>query len=440
LELFLYLRYSRKWYFEVVMRIIGRHLKIICLSVFLLIMSSCQLTPSTEELNGRVTLWHSWPPIEALILEQALAQFQEIHPNVQIITTAFPEEQIFSEFLISGKDGLGPTLLLGRDSWVGDLAEAELIQPLSEELASLDLFNTRNLALTRYQGQQFGIPLMLAPRALYYNQTLVSAPPTTLDELLDEAAAGHSVAFVPRFTQAYWGIQAFGEGFFDDKARFTLAESGFSEWLTWLNDAQSASGVILNIDDESLLSLFASGQVAYYVAGPEVQSKILSLMAEMEDENTFEFGIAPLPGQPEHPAGPLLPAEIIMFYKFASHNEAIIAEELATFLVNQQQSIRFLRELDWVPANPAVRVDSRIYPNVFGFAQQTKTAVVIPNEIIADPFIEAGNHAYISVLSGVTTPSEAVCNFGKEVAKTQGYAQDTMSVPEGCILVSDDER
>jgi ABC-type glycerol-3-phosphate transport system substrate-binding protein len=273
--------------------------------------------------------------------------------------------------------------------------------------------------------------MALAPRALYYNPSIVSAPPETLDELLQEAAAGHNVAFVPRFVQAYWGIQVFGDGLFDDQAHFTLAESGLVEWLEWLDEAQSAPGVIMNVDEAALLSLFASGQLAYYIAGPEAQGLIDS---RMDDEHAFEIGVAPLPGQPEHPAGPLLPAEINMFYSFASQNEAMIADALAAFLVNQQQSIRFLRELGRVPANPEVRVDPRIYANVYGFAQQSRTAVVIPNEIIADLFVEAGNRAYVSVLSGALTPAEAVCDFGREVAKTQGYTETTMSVPDGCIL------
>jgi maltose-binding protein MalE len=129
-----------------------------------------------------------------------------------------------------------------------------------------------------------------------------------------------------------------------------------------------------------------------------------------------------------------------MFYEFAAPEERIIADELAAFLVNQQQSIRFLRELDRVPANPNVRVDPRVYPNVFGFAQQSKTAVVIPNEIVADDLMEAGNQAYANVLLGVLTPAEAVCNFGQEVAVSQGYLEATMSIPEGCAISFVDEQ
>lgn len=404
--------------------------------VFLLVLSSCQLTSSNDQLSGRVTIWHTWTPEETLVLDQALAEFEEIHPNVHIVSVAFSYDQILAEFMEAGKEGLGPTLIFGTNSWIGDLVDAGLIRPLPPDLAKLDLFNARNLAMTEYRGRQYGLPLALAPRALYYNKSLVSEPPETLDDLLQEAEAGRSVAFVPRFTEAYWGIQAFGEGLFDDRARFTLAESGFSEWLAWLNEAQSAPGVILNVDDQSLLDLFASGQVAYYVARPDAQALIA---AEMDEERGFEIGIAPLPGRTDAPGGPLLPAEVIMLYTFNSPEEMTITNELAAYLVNQQQSIRFLRELDHVPANPSVRVDKRIYPTVHGFAQQSHTAVVIPNEIVADLFVEAGNRAYVNVLSGVLEPAEAACNFGREVADFQDYTQANISLPKGCELVDSDE-
>jgi maltose-binding protein MalE len=405
--------------------------------MFFLMLSSCQRNASNEGLNGRVTIWHSWPSGEAVVLEETLDQFQEIHPDVHISTVAFPYDQLLAEFMLAGAEGLGPTLLLGTDSWLGDLVDAGLISPISQETTTWDLFNARNTALTQYQGQQYGIPLSLAPHALYYNKSLVSTPPSTLDELLAEAEAGRSVAFVPRFAKAYWGIQAFGEGLFDDQTRFTLAESGFAEWLSWLNEAQSAPGVIMNIDDESLMALFASGQVAYYVAGPEKQALIASIIKE---EDPFAIGITPLPGNPEAPSGPVLSAEIIMFYEFATPEERMIANELSAFFVNQQQSIRFLRDLDRVPVNSNVRVDPRVYPNVYGFAQQSKTAVVIPNEIVADTLVEAGNRAYANVLSGVLTPVEAACNFGQEVAVSQGYSEATMSIPEGCDITFEDEQ
>ena len=407
----------------------GRRLKVGWLLLSLVILASCRAATADDELNGRVTVWHSWSPEEAVVLDQALAQFQEINPKVTITSIALPEDQILDEFIASGNDGLGPGLLIGDDSWIGELANAGLIRPMTDRDDKEAIFNSRNSAITRYNNQLFGIPLFLEPRALYYNKSLVTEPPINLDELLQEAEAGNQVAFVPRFEEAYWGIQGFGEGLFDDQDHFTLAESGFTEWLSWLDEAQQAPGVILNIDDDSLMDLFTSGQVAYYVAGPEKQA---SIAAMMDEENSFEFGVVPLPQGPEGAAGPLLPAETILLYAFTSTEQTRIANALAAFLVNQQQSIRFMRDMERVPANPAVMVDGRIYPIANGFAQQARTAVVIPNEIPHDPLVAAGDRAYVSVLSGVLTPEEAVCQFGQEVAAYHDYSAAEMSLPQGC--------
>jgi maltose-binding protein MalE len=216
---------------------------------------------------------------------------------------------------------------------------------------------------------------------------------------------------------------------FDDQGKFTLAESGFEEWLSWLDEAQHAPGVILNVDNESLLDLFKSGQVAYYVGGPEIQKL---LPADSEGKILFDYGVAPLPDGPQGAAGSILPAETIFLYSFTSPEQTRIANKLAAFLVNQQQGIRFMRELDRVPANPSVAVDQRIYPIVHGFAQQVESAVVIPNEIQSQPLVKAGNRAYVSVLSGALSPEEAVCQFGLEVAAFQGFTTADMSLPQNC--------
>ena len=406
-------------------------LRIFTLLFLLFLLVGCRATSPGDELSGRITLWHSWPEEDVVVLEEALAQFQEIHPDVRIMPVAFTADQILEEFNKSGNDGLGPALLIGYDSWIGDLANSGLIRPLVPEEEGLSPFTSRNIALTQYQDQIFGVPLSLAPNALYYNKRLVAEPPRTLDELLQEAAAGKQVAFVPRFEQAYWGIQAFGEGLFDTQDRFTLAESGFTEWLSWLNEAQHAPGVILNVDDDSLVELFKSGQVVYYVGGPEKQA---FMMSTIDEEDPFEYGVVPLPDGPHGAAGPLLPAETILLYAFTSSEQTRIAYALAAFLVNQQQSIRFTRELGHVPANPSVRVDQRIYPIVNGFSEQAETAVVIPNEIASDALVSAGNRAYVSVLYGALSPEEAVCQFGIEVASFQNYTAANMSLPEGCEL------
>ncbi|MFN2232666.1 MAG: hypothetical protein ACK2U1_00455 [Anaerolineales bacterium] len=120
----------------------------------------------------------------------------------------------------------------------------------------------------------------MEPRALYYNAQQATELPNTLEELLTETTQGNRIAFVPYFEEAYWVIQTFGDGLFDADGRFTLAESGFEAWLDWLNHAQSDPGVILNDDAVSLLQLYVSEEIAYYVASPDQEKKILGSMDE----------------------------------------------------------------------------------------------------------------------------------------------------------------
>ncbi|MFN2201775.1 MAG: extracellular solute-binding protein [Caldilineaceae bacterium] len=402
---------------------------VLYVSCALLLLSGCQPISPVDGLSGRITFWHSWTGEDAAELRSVLRRFQEIHPGVRIAEISLPEDQILAEYRAAARNGLAPGVLLGRNRWIPELAGDGLIRPFPAAEAALVTSNIRNRAIVEYNDQLFGLPLFLAPRALYYNKSLVSEPSTTLDELLQQAAAGKRVEFVPRFEEAYWGIQAFGEGLFDADRRFTLAESGFEEWLAWLDRAQRAQGVILNVDDESLLDLFASGLMAYYVSGPE---SIKAISASMDPDNPFEIGVVPLPGGPNGPSGPIAEAETLMFFAHASPQEARIANVLATFLYNERQGIQFMRELDKVPANPRIVADRRVYPLVSGFVQQARTAVALPNGIPRDQLSAAGNRAYTSVLSGAASPAEAVCQFGEDVVGFLDYTADQVELPETC--------
>ncbi|MCO5190397.1 MAG: hypothetical protein M9918_19675, partial [Anaerolineae bacterium] len=122
---------------------------------------------------------------------------------------------------------------------------------------------------------------------------------------------------------------------------------------------------------------------------------------------------------------------------YSTENQNRTAAALAMFLANRQQGIRFLRDIDLVPANPTINVDPRIYPVPNGFARQVRTAVVLPNEIPAQSFLAAGNRAYTSVLSGTASPADAVCSFGLEVIGIMNYTAEDVLLPQGCRFVDE---
>jgi arabinogalactan oligomer/maltooligosaccharide transport system substrate-binding protein len=401
-------------------------LKASILIFLLLLIASCQTNSTDDELNGRITLWHGWSAEETSVLEGTLDEFQEINPDVSVVSVALPPEELLAQFEQAAADGLGPDLLLGSSDWIADLADAGLIRPLGEDDISDRQYRTTASAISGYHDAIYGLPLSVFPLALYYNKLMIDQPAEDLEELLSQAADGKRVAFVPRFQESYWGIQAHGEGLFDEEGNFTPVDSGFAEWLDWLNEAQNEPGVILNVDKEGLLDLFAREQIAYYVGGPEMLASLKETMG------ADKFGITTLPEGPLGPSGPLLPDEAILFYANSSPEQIRLANALAGFLTGPQQSIRFMRFLNRVPANPSVEVDSRLYPLISGFSRQAKDGIILPKQLNKTRFYAAGDRAIAGVLSGTITPEEALCRFGLSVADFQDYNDSEISLNEGC--------
>lgn len=379
-----------------------------------------------RELSGHVSIWHAWPESHQATLEEALTAFEESHPEVTVTTVAYDSRELLASFESAAATGVAPSLLLGSDAWVRVLADAGWIRPLETPEDGVRQLRGDAEEATSYLGTHYGVPVSLYPSALYYNTSLVRTPASTLEDLLEEAEDGRGVALEPRFKPSYWGIQAFGNGLFDAAGRFTVAGSGFAEWLEWLNTAQGEPGVILHEDNARLLDLFKEGGVAYYVAGPEMQAELIEAMG------VDAVGVRPLPDGPAGSAGPLLSVETAYQYAFASPEQRRIAAALAQHLGSKQQSMRFMRELGMVPANPDVRVDSRLYPPVSGFAEQAETAVVLPSDVINEQLYAVGDRAYAATLSGSLSPTEAVCRFGLEFAELHGYAEEDVDLPYGC--------
>ena len=318
-----------------------RGIRTLWLGFVLFLLIGCQPVTPEDDLSGRITVWHSWSGQDAIVLREMLDRFQEIHPNVRVVDLGIPADQILAEFKNSAQNGLAPGVIIGQDSWIRELAQEGLIREFPVSAATAALTSSRNRTIVEYEGNVYGLPLFLSPRALFYNKELVSEPSRTLDELLQDAAAGNRVEIVPRFEEAYWGIRSFGNGLFDVNGRLILKNSGFEEWLAWLDEAQNTQGMILSIDEESLLELFIGGETAYLVSGPDSMNMIAS---RIDDDNPLDYDVIPLPSGPSGPSGPLSKAETMLFYVHASPAQKRIANELATFLSNERQGIQFVRD------------------------------------------------------------------------------------------------
>lgn len=181
----------------------------------------------------------------------------------------------------------------------------------------------------------------------------------------------------------------------------------------------------MNVDDQRLEELFSAGEITYYIAEPWKITRLQEALGE-------DLAVSIIPSGPSGAAGPLLNAEAILFFSYSSAKQAEMVRILGEFLANPQQSIRFMREIDKVPANPRVSIDSRLYPVVASFSQQARTAVTIPGGWDEELLISAGDRAYAAVLSGEMPADQAVCTFARIIGQGQVPMDKEILLPDNC--------
>lgn len=390
---------------------------------FLALLIGC--TPETtdnnlgnSDLEGRILLWHSWSEEDALILDEVIDVFEQLHPAVTVITVRVDARELQTRYGDTAVLGLGPDLLIGPSDWLLPLANETLIDNIEPELTADESFDVARyvpsaFALVSYAEGIYGLPLNLQTPALYYNRRLLgeSEPADTFEGLLAQASEGQRVALSTRSEIAFMGVQAFGSPFLaevDNELRVGATQDGFISWLQWLQMAQEAPGIILSTDEERLTTLFLQEQVTYYIASYD-QLEMFQNALNADGEQIV--GATPLPSGPLGQARPLIGADILMFNTASSDSQRVVAIELAKFLTNSEQNNTFMRELGRLPANQRVRVNGGVYPLVAAFVQQGRTAVELPASLRDLIISDAGDAVYTAVLSGALTPEESICDF-----------------------------
>lgn len=389
-------------------------------ALLLLFLTACRSSSPDTTLDGRMLIWHTWTNSEAAALDDVMARFQEIHPDVNIKQQQFADmETMLSQFQVAADAGLGPDLLIAPGQQVRPLADAHLIDPLDAVLDEATIQRTEPAALDslRYSDELYGLPVTMDTLVLYYDTRLVEQPVRTLDALLAEAAEGRLVAISTNFIDAFWGVQAFGGRLFDEEWRVILDRGGFANWLAWLKDARDTPGMILDSSREALRTRFTENGVAYYVG---YASELSTLVETMGASNV---GVSTLPAGPNGNAAPFLTVQAFLFSTVSSDSQRRLATEFTSFVTNVEQQSSMMRETHLIPVNARVRVNPRLNPVVAEFASQARTAVPLRNIPEMDTVLRVGGDAYARVLEGIVEPAEASFSVTTAINEANGFAQ-----------------
>ncbi len=365
-----------------------------------------------EELSGNLLLWHGWTGAEADVLNnEVLPAWQAANPNVTVETLAVPFDQLKNKYQTESATGGGPDLLIGPLDWVGELATAELIQPLDDLIdpAVLENYVPTTVEALRFNDQLYGMPESFETVALFYNKTLVPEAPATTADL--EAMSGeinaanadvYGFALLSNFYHPAGYLFGFGGELFDENNMSALNSEGTVNFLTWLQELRAMPGIYEQNDDGAISSLFKEGRAAMVINGPWATGDFAgSIGAE-------NLGVAPLPLISENgdaaPA-PFLGVKHIMINSNADEEQAALAAAFAEWFTGPESASLLAEGAGHLPAHTGVDVSDD--PIASAFVAQAESATPLPTIPEMGQVWEPAGNMITTVLSGDATPEEA---------------------------------
>jgi ABC-type glycerol-3-phosphate transport system substrate-binding protein len=331
--------------------------------------------------------------------------YQQINPDVNIVVEVVPKEELLKRFLQQFRAGLSPNILLVDYDLMFEFIRINSLMAIDPKIINLGDILPTALTQVTYQDKVYGIPGAIFTQVLCYNKNKVNKNqlPQNLDDVLSQAKAGYTFGITSSFQDTFWGIQIFGGEIFDNQGRFSLKSGSWAAWMTWLQLAKTIPNVILSSSIVALEKSFIQGDLDYFVCDA---ASIFNLKKALVKDN---LGVTILPGQPEHPAGPLLYSKVLVIPKNFSPRQTAITLDFARFITNKQQQQRGAMDVgSFIPPNKTIRLDRRLFPIQATLEEQARNAVAIPLRDIpkAEIIFPIGENLYQQILEGTISPKE----------------------------------
>jgi maltose-binding protein MalE len=142
--------------------------------------------PPPAQLISTISIWHSWDEAEVAALWTIIGAFQHTYPNVGFDLVYVPKDELRDKFASEAYLDGGPSVLLAPAEWGPGFADSQLLVDFSPYVNPdfLAMLNPAALGTGRYQGELISLPHALRGVLLYRNQSIISQPAATFEQLV----------------------------------------------------------------------------------------------------------------------------------------------------------------------------------------------------------------------------------------------------------------
>jgi len=273
-----------------------------------------------------LTIWHGYHAggSEEATINKIVSDYQTANPNVKITVLEVPFDQLFNKYETDTAAGGGPDMYTAPNDNLGSEVREGVIAPIDDLVkCKLDGYTQAGINGVTVDGKIYAVPGIAKAVGLYYNNTTISNPPKTTDDLMNLVKSGKKIGIITGgyFVWGFWG--GFGGTLLDSTGKCVADQGGFADALQYFSDLQKA-GATFDSDEGKLETAFSQGQLDMVISGPWV-------LADMEKALGSKLSVAPLPAGPKGPSAPMMGIDGWYINPNSKNKDAAVAFALYAF-------------------------------------------------------------------------------------------------------------
>ncbi|HEY8437490.1 MAG TPA: extracellular solute-binding protein [Candidatus Limnocylindrales bacterium] len=228
-------------------------------------------------LSGTLTIWEAYGASgssEKDAFDKIVANIKTANPGLTVTVTDVPFNNLFTNFETQAAAGSGPDMYIAPNDSLPNEARNGLLADVSDLSATLKAapYNTSDVAINAatVDGKMYEIPESMKAVELFYNKSVLTTAPATIDDWKTNASKLGWVYGANGGGAYYlWGLfSTFGGKILDDSGKCAAtANTGVADSLKWLQDMKTAGMHFYQNDNDAKADLI-SGKIAGFIDGP----------------------------------------------------------------------------------------------------------------------------------------------------------------------------
>ncbi len=238
--------------------------------------TSSSTTTSGKIPSGQtITVW-SWAGGPQLVdVKKIAAQWAKAHGDTVKVVDQSANPKGFQFYATAARTGKGPDVVFGmpHDN-NGIFAEEGLMSPVPSNIINTQDYASNSIDAVKVNGTIYSVPVSVQVAALYYNKKMISQPPTTWSQFVQDANAHGFMYDQANLYYNYALIGGLGGYVFKDNNGtldpndIGLGNAGAVQAYTLMYDMDNKyHWMTPSVNGSIALAQFTAGKIGMYVSG-----------------------------------------------------------------------------------------------------------------------------------------------------------------------------